>query len=137
MNNVVPTVTSTSPTARLFSNYVNMSHLTQREIGRLAGYPRANIITMFKTGDTRIPIEKIPVFAEILGVDPKRFLRVALEEYHPNVLAVIEAKFGPQVSRNEHEILREIRKRSNGADPKLATQAQRDAIGALVARLLS
>ena len=136
MNNV-STVTPISPTAQLFSNYVNMSDLTQREIGKLAGYPRANIITMFKTGETKIPIEKIPVFAEILGIDPKRFLRVALEEYDPNLLKVIEAHFGPQVSRNEHEILREMRKRSNGADPKLTNQAQRDAIGALVARLLT
>jgi len=126
-----------SATARLFSNYVNLSHLTQREIAARAGYPRPNIITMFKTGETKIPIEKIPVFAEILGIDPKRFLRVALEEYDPGVLKVIEARFGPQVSRNEHEILQEIRKRSNGADPKLVTQAQRDAIGAFVARLLT
>ena len=126
-----------SATARLFSNYVNLSHLTQREIAARAGYPRPNIITMFKTGETKIPIEKIPVFAEILGIDPKRFLRVALEEYDPGVLKVIEARFGPQVSRNEHEILQEIRKRANGADPKLVTQAQRDAIGAFVARLLT
>jgi len=126
-----------SATARLFSNYVNLSHLTQREIAARAGYPRPNIITMFKTGETKIPIEKIPVFAEILGIDPKRFLRVALEEYDPGVLKVIEARFGPQVSRNEHEILQEIRKRSNGSDPKLVTQAQRDAIGAFVARLLT
>ena len=126
-----------SATARLFSNYVNLSHLTQREIAARAGYPRPNIITMFKTGETKIPIEKIPVFADILGIDPKRFLRVALEEYDPGVLKVIEARFGPQVSRNEHEILQEIRKRSNGADPKLVTQAQRDAIGAFVARLLT
>ena len=126
-----------SATARLFSNYVNLSHLTQREIAARAGYPRPNIITMFKTGETKIPIEKIPVFAEILGIDRKRFLRVALQEYDPGVLKVIEARFGPQVSRNEHEILQEIRKRSNGADPKLVTQAQRDAIGAFVARLLT
>ena len=126
-----------SATARLFSNYVNLSHLTQREIAARAGYPRPNIITMFKTGETKIPIEKIPVFADILGIDPKRFLRVALEEYDPGVLKVIEAHFGPQVSRNEHEILQEIRKRSNGSDPKLVTQAQRDAIGAFVARLLT
>ena len=126
-----------SATARLFSNYVNLSHLTQREIAARAGYPRPNIITMFKTGETKIPIEKIPVFAEILGIDPKRFLRVALEEYDPGVLKVIEARFGPQVSRNEHEILQEIRKRSKGSDPKLVTQAQRDAIGAFVARLLT
>jgi len=126
-----------SATARLFSNYVNLSHLTQREIAARAGYPRPNIITMFKTGETKIPIEKIPVFAEILGIDAKRFLRVALEEYDPGVLKVIEARFGPQVSRNEHEILQEIRKRSNGSDPKLVTQAQRDAIGAFVARLLT
>ena len=134
-NHAIPLLDS--PTARLFSNYVNLSHLTQREIAARAGYPRPNIITMFKTGETKIPIEKIPVFAEILGIDPKRFLRVALEEYDPGVLKVIEARFGPQVSRNEHEILQEIRKRSNGADPKLVTQAQRDAIGAFVARLLT
>jgi transcriptional regulator with XRE-family HTH domain len=126
-----------SATARLFSNYVNLSHLTQREIAARAGYPRPNIITMFKTGETKIPIEKIPVFAEILGIDSKRFLRIALQEYSPNVLAVIERRFGPQISRNEAEILQEIRKRSNGADPKLVTQAQRDAIGAFVARLLT
>jgi len=78
---------------------------------------------------------KIPVFAEILGIDRKRFLRVALEEYDPGVLKVIEARFGPQISRNEAEILQEIRTLSGGADPKLRTPQQRDALGEFVAQL--
>lgn len=125
-----------SPTARLFSNSVEMSRLTQREIAALAGYPRLNIITMFKTGETRIPVVMIPVLAEILGIDPKRFLRVALEEYDPEVLKVLETHFGPQVSRNEYDIVCEIRKLSNGADHQLRNRAQRDALAAFAKRLV-
>jgi transcriptional regulator with XRE-family HTH domain len=114
---------------------VALSPLTQREIAARAGYPRSNIITMFKTGDTRIPLPKIPVLAEILGIDPKRFLRVALQEYDPQVLRVIQDTFGPLVSRNEHEILGEIRRLSNDADPRLANRVQREALKALVKTL--
>jgi transcriptional regulator with XRE-family HTH domain len=114
---------------------VELSPLTQREIAERAGYPRANIITMFKTGDTRVPLNKIPVLAEILGMDPKRFLRVALQEYEPEVLSVIEACFGPLVSRNEHEILGEIRRLSHDTDPRLATRAQRAVLAAFVETL--
>jgi hypothetical protein len=101
----------------------------------LAGYPRPNIISMFKTAETKIPLEKIAVFAQILGIDGKHFLRVALLEYSPNVLEVIETTFGPQVSRNEAALLAELRARTDDATLKLVTPEQRDALDAFVATL--
>lgn len=125
-----------SATAKLFSNYVDMSDLTQREIAAKAGYRRANIITMFKTGETKIPIDKIPTFAEILGIDAKRFLRVALEEYMPPIMYVIEDVLATVLSDNEIEIINELRLITNNGDPKMSKASHHKALAALASELM-
>jgi plasmid maintenance system antidote protein VapI len=66
------------------------SSKTQREIALEIGYERPNIITMFKQGRTKVPIEVVPRLAKALDEDPAFLLRMALREYMPEVLKVIE-----------------------------------------------
>lgn len=119
---------TTSETAKLFAYYVDTGHFNQREIAIMAGYTRPNIITMFKTGDTKIPLDKVPVLSEILGIDPKKFLRVALKEYMPELLETIESVQSVIVTDNEVEILKELRGLTNDTDPELAASEQREAL---------
>lgn len=44
---------TTSPTAKFLHDAITASPLTQREIAHRAGFPHPNILSMFKSGDTR------------------------------------------------------------------------------------
>src|ERR1700739_5161333 len=43
---------------------------TQREIAQEAGYETPNIISMLKRGESRVPLERIPLLSKALGADP-------------------------------------------------------------------
>ena len=64
---------------------IELSPKTQREIATDIGYPKANIITMFKQGTTKVPLEKIPALARALGIDRIEMLRRAMREYAPEI----------------------------------------------------
>lgn len=79
--------------------------LPQTEIAEALGYDPPNIISMFKTGRTMVPIEIIPKLAGLLGVSELYFMELALEAYHPTLWMVIERAFGKLVSENEIDIV--------------------------------
>src|SRR4051812_12146159 len=75
---------------------------TQRQIAAAAGYDKPNILSMFKRGDTKIPIDKVPALAKALEVDVAHLFRLVVETHWPTVLPVIEEIFGGQLaSKNE------------------------------------
>lgn len=100
---------------------------TQKDVALALGYEKPNIIVMFKKGDTRLPINKIPAFAKEIGIDPAHLLRMALNEYMPEALEAIEKTFGKFVSDNEFEMLRLWREATADTDPKMALKADFDA----------
>jgi transcriptional regulator with XRE-family HTH domain len=57
---------------------------TQREIAAEIDYDKPNMISMFKRGEARVPLDKIPLLAKALGVDPAHMFRLALEQYWPD-----------------------------------------------------
>jgi hypothetical protein len=89
---------------------IDLSGLTQRELAAAVGYPKPNVISMMKLGQTKIPMEKVPVFARALGLDPAHFTRLAMREYMPDVWEALESVFGESLTDRERrfvEILRE------------------------------
>lgn len=78
---------------------------TQREIAAEIGYEKANMISMFKRGEVKVPLDKIPALAKALHADPGHLFRLALEQYWPQLGATIEAIFGRTVTANEEAIL--------------------------------
>lgn len=96
---------------------IMLSGKSQKEIAEEIGYQKPNIITMFKKGDTKVPINKVSELATALGVDPVHFLRVVLTEYSPSTWEVLEKIMGTtMVSENELSVLSVIRKVSGGID---------------------
>lgn len=55
----------------------------QWEIARDVGYEKPNIITMFKQGVSRVPVEKVAPFAISLGADLAELLLLWLGELAP------------------------------------------------------
>lgn len=72
-----------SPTANMLAKALEESDLTQREVADRVGFRNANIVSMMKTGETRVPLDRIPALAQTLGMDEQDFLILAIQEYHP------------------------------------------------------
>jgi transcriptional regulator with XRE-family HTH domain len=91
---------------------------TQREIAVQSGFESPNIISMFKHGHTKVPLDKVPALAKALDVNPGHLFRLALEQYWPGAEATIDEIFGRLATKNEEEILlKKWRAATNDADP--------------------
>ncbi|WP_242533918.1 XRE family transcriptional regulator [Salipiger bermudensis] len=86
---------TTSPTARMIADAVEASGKTLREIATDMGLERGNVISMLKSGEMRMPIERIPAFAAATGIDALELTRVAMSEYMPEAWAVLAASASP------------------------------------------
>ncbi len=79
---------------------------TQREIANEIGYDKPNMISMFKRGEAKVPLEKIPLLAKALHVEPTHLFRLALEQYWPGLAGTIASIFdGRLATENEEAIL--------------------------------
>lgn len=93
--------------------------MSQRELAEQLGYKNPNNITMLKQGKTRFPVEKVPKFAEAIGLDPIKTLRLCLEEYNPQLLNVIDKYIGPMISNNERQLIMKFREYTDNSDPAI------------------
>ena len=102
---------------RHIDDLINASGKSQRQIAYEMGYDKPNLITMFKQGTTRVPAEKVPALAEALEVDPAALLRMWMEDYSPELLAVVDANIGMALSRVERSWVVNLRKQFPGGLP--------------------
>ncbi|MBI5313200.1 MAG: helix-turn-helix transcriptional regulator [Methylocystis sp.] len=91
---------------------------SQREIAAEAGYDRPNIISMFKRGETKVPLDRIPALAKALHVDPAHLFRLALEQQMPEIAKIMHQVIGKTVTDHEFELVQAFRKATKDADPK-------------------
>jgi hypothetical protein len=73
---------------------IESSGTSQTRLAEAPGYGHANIISMFKSGNMRVPPEKIPGLTRMLGLDSRQLVREWLAAYEPELLDVIEGQFG-------------------------------------------
>jgi hypothetical protein len=59
--------------------------LSLRKIGPKLGYKQAVVLSHMATGRVPIPIDKAEKLAQILEIDPARFLKAVLRQRHPDV----------------------------------------------------
>lgn len=91
----------------------------QKDIATDIGYTKPNMITMLKQGLTKLPLDKVGLMANAIGCDPKYLLRVAINDYMPDTLPLIEDMIGLMVTEHEAEIILELRKTTKDNDPKM------------------
>ncbi len=121
----------------VLANLIDASPLTQTEIATRLGYDRPNLITMFKQGSTKVPVNRIGPLARILDVDAMWLLRRALREYSPDLWEALEETLGPRVTANELEILGALRVATDDANPRLngpAAKAKVEELAAVLTR---
>ena len=98
---------------------------SQREIAYELGYDKGNIVSMWKTGEAKFPLHKLPDLARVLHIDLGFLLRLAVEQYfdedNSNKIAWDELSrtLDRVISSNEMEIIQYIRKVSGDSDPRL------------------
>lgn len=122
--NTEPTRTSvpTMTVARYLAVQIASSDLTQKEIADALGYEHPNVVSMIKTGATKLPFNKIGPLAAVLRIDPRYLLRLALSEYQPDTWAALEPLFDQDfaVSVNERRLLAVLRESFGGNDIDMA-----------------
>ncbi len=109
------------------------SDKTQREIAQECGFEKPNIITMFKNGSTKVPLNRIGPLAKAIGADPAHLLRLVMQEYLPDTWEAIEDILKSTVlTANELDLVRKFRDVTgdNDAAPLII---DRDALVAIVA----
>lgn len=109
------------------------SDKTQREIAAECGFETPNIITMFKNGSTKVPLNRIGTLAKALNADPAHMLRLAMREYMPDTWESIEETLkSTLLTANELKLLRAYREATGDTDPE-AVVINRDSVIAVVA----
>lgn len=78
---------------------------THRQIAREAGFPKPNVISMMKSGEMKVPINKAPGLARACGGDPVAFTRLVMEEYEPRAWATLQETLGRSPSPEEQALL--------------------------------
>ncbi len=90
--------------AEFVSAQLEICGKTQFEVALACGLERPQMISMIKSGRSRIPRERIKDLARALNVDPLNFGLKVMREYHPELLWIVDgcvehALKGPSGSR--------------------------------------
>jgi transcriptional regulator with XRE-family HTH domain len=98
---------------------------SQRDIAAAVGYEKPTMISMFKRGEVKVPLDKVPALAKALNVDPAFLFRLAIQQYWKDDLAVINEIFGDVVTKSERKLLqmwRKVTKESEDVEPNGALE---------------
>lgn len=98
--------TSRKTVAEYLTFHINKSEKTQRQIAQEIGYTKPNIITMFKQGLTKLPLEKVGPLAKALEISPDDLFLKVMIEYMPETFAALSPFLcGQMLSKDELELL--------------------------------
>jgi hypothetical protein len=98
---------------------------SQADIAAEAGFVNPNVLSMIKSGTSRLALDRVPALAAALECDPARLYRLALMQTGMETAqAAILEVFGSVVTRNEAAWLAEIRDASGNSDPGLTSRGR-------------
>ncbi len=105
--------------AEFITDAIAASPKSQKQIADEMGLENANVVTMYKSGASRVPPNRLHSLAVALDVDPWFMVRLGLLEYFPEVHAVIEKVMpAPLLTKNEEAMIASFRKVTNYSDPE-------------------
>lgn len=121
--------------AQYIDHQLKVAGRPQTVIAKEAGFEQPNMISMLKTGKTKLALKRIPALARALHVDPRHLFMMCIEEYVPDALEAFEEILNqPTLTANEIEILKIIRN-ANPNNPKIRTEEEEKALHDLIANL--
>ena len=98
---------------------------TQAEIAAEAGFVNSNMLSMIKSGASKLPLDRVPQLARALESDPAFLLRLAMDQALGATAAkAVDEIWGSPLTRNEREWIAEIRDASGDTDPRLTARSR-------------
>ena len=97
---------------------------SQIQIATEAGFAHPNMLSMFKSGASRLPLDRVPAFAKALDADPALVFKMALEQSGPTTAEAMAEIFGVVVTKNEAAWIEEMRDASDHSNPRLTTRSR-------------
>ena len=98
---------------------------TQAEIAAEAGFVNPNMLSMIKSGASKLPLDRVPQLARALDCDPAFLLRLAMDQALGSTAAkAVGEIFGTPLTQNEREWIAEIRDASGDTDPRLTARSR-------------
>lgn len=112
--------------AKLLDKLISKSTKTQRELAADMGYTSPNVLSMMKTGEAKVPLDRVPAMAKALNADVSLFFRLALEQHFRGaaISKAISEIFGTVVSQNEAHWINALREASDNSDPVLTAEVR-------------
>lgn len=105
--------------AEFITDAIAASPKSQKQIADDMGLDNANLITMYKSGASRVPPNRLHSLAMALNVDAWFLVRLALLEYYPELHGVIEKVMpSPILTANEKAMLESFREATDYSDPE-------------------
>ncbi len=102
--------TSRKTVAEYLTFHINKSEKTQRQIALEIGYTKPNIITMFKQGSTKLPLDKVGPLAKALEIAPEDLFLKVMTEYMPETFEALSPFLcGLMLSKDELELIDNFR----------------------------
>ncbi len=103
---------------------------SQNEIASEAGFTNVNMLSMIKSGKTKLPLDRVPALAKALDCDPSRLFQMAIAQSgNETTTSAITEIFGTIVTRNEVGWLEAIREASGNTDPTITVRARAAVFG--------
>lgn len=98
--------TARETVAQYLTFHINKSEKTQRVIAQEIGYTNPNIITMFKQGATKLPLEKVGPLATALDIPADELFVKVMTEYMPETFEALSPYIAGQIlTTDELEVL--------------------------------
>ncbi len=94
---------------------------TQRAIAAETGFESVNMVSMMKTGCSKVPIERARILARSVGADEAYFVTLVLKTYHPELWSAIADLIAQD--RFERAAMIVVRKKAKDPEVVLANAA--------------
>src|SRR5947209_9083759 len=131
-----PASANRSPVA----HYINLQleairpQKNQAQVADEAGFPQRNLLSMIRSGQTRLPLERIRGLAKALEINQNHLFRLALQEYQPHIKELFDEAGQQAISKYERQLLEVWRQATGDEDPPVEPVAHEIAIAGECAR---
>ena len=104
------TIADPKKVALVLATLIDGSGKTRKEIASAIGLDKPNMISMLRSGDTKLPLARLGSFAQAVGTDPVALLKLCLREYYPDVWEAINLHLKAAITPDELRMVRALRK---------------------------
>ncbi|QNK01775.1 hypothetical protein [Dyella telluris] len=108
-----------NPVSNYLKAKIEATGKTLKELGAEAGFKQANAFVLLKSGDMRLPMDRIPGVAKAIEADEKELFELALKHYEPTVYKMMQKHYAAgAVDPEEVKLLAEIKRAIGGKSIK-------------------